>query len=207
MGQSKSLEDTEKYANRCLGIVPKEGEGDEGTPKSFRILYAVHEVLSPSSATNSVDNKENGRPTASSPSRFIGIINVRSLGGSHDLVLPPAYVDPTTINPSTLLLEFGYQFLPTSWSKGYATESVDAVLNALERAGRSTTGEPSFWLPYEKLYIRAIVNEENPASMRVMEKVGMQSLGTWEWTGEAVWLAGRWIEKSRIAIYGKYLIK
>ncbi|KAL9005119.1 MAG: hypothetical protein Q9188_002089 [Gyalolechia gomerana] len=54
----------------------------------------------------------------------------------------------------------------------------------------------SFWAPYPKLFVRAIVNEDNPASGRVMDKVGMEKKGVYHWTGKAVFLAGKWQEKT-----------
>ena len=125
---------------------------------------------------------------------------MRSLNGPTDLFIPAAYVDPGTQNPNTLSTELGYQFLPHAWGKGYATEAVGAVLNAVKDA-------LSFWAPYEKLYIRALVNELNPASQNVMKKLKWNNVGTWEWTGDKVFLGGEWITVSRICIYDKWLIE
>ncbi|KAH7396132.1 GNAT family acetyltransferase-like protein [Pyrenochaeta sp. MPI-SDFR-AT-0127] len=203
LGQAKTLEDTEKYARMCLDT-----EEENGKSNSYRMLYAVHEILSSASApNNNANNTDDSRHPNTSPSRFVGLINIKPIGGPNDLEIPAAHIDPTTLNPSTLVLEIGYQFLPVSWGKGYATESISAIFDALKRAAQPSTNESSYWLPYQNLYVRAIVNEENPASLRVMAKTGMQKTGIWEWTGEAVWLAGRWIDKSKIHIFGKYLIQ
>lgn len=64
---------------------------------------------------------------------------------------------------------------------------------------------PNFWAPFEKVYVRAIVNAENPASQRVMAKSGMTELGMYVWEGKAVWLAGRWTDRSDLHIYGSFL--
>ena len=79
-----------------------------------------------------------------------------------------------------MTLELAYQFLPVGWGQGFATESLEAVFAACKRA-------PSFWTPFETVHIRAIVNEGNPASLRVMEKTGMTKCGIYVWTGK-IWL-------------------
>lgn len=188
-GQSKSEEDTEKWLN---GVFPKADPLLEGTPdqpKRFRVYYAVHEL------------PQNSGQEEGAKGRFIGGIQLRSLGGPNDLVVPDANMPPaSSFTPSTLHLEIGYQFLEPAWGKGYATESVSA---AIEACGRALKTE--YFKPYDRLYVRAIVNEENPPSLRVMGKTkGMENLGVWEWEGEPVFLAGRWIEKSRICIFGGF---
>lgn len=90
--------------------------------------------------------------------------------------------------------------MPRAWGKGFATESVDAVLSALIRGA-------SFWQPYEKVYMRALVNEENPASLGVMRKLGLQGFGIWEYRGEPLFLGGKWSSVSRVYIFGSYLIE
>jgi hypothetical protein len=153
----------------------------------YRVLYAVHEIL-PSQET-----------------RFIGLITVRSLGGPNDAALPdhlfPTSTISTPASPSSVLtLELGYQFLPLAWSRGFATESLAAVFSGCRKA-------KSFWEPFKQVYMRAIVNAENPASLRVLSKGGMKELGVWEWTGEAVWLAGKWRERGDLHIWGMWLIE
>jgi RimJ/RimL family protein N-acetyltransferase len=95
-------------------------------------------------------------------------------------------------------VELGYLFLPWSWGKGFATEAVRAVLEEYRKAN-------SFWAPYKRVYVRAVVDSGNPESLRVLEKVGLEKRGTPEWEGERVWLAGRWRE-SRELVYGMYLV-
>jgi len=68
-------------------------------------------------------------------------------------------------------------------------------------------GAPSFWAPFEKLYVRAIVNGGNPASVRVMEKTGMIERGIYEWTGKPIFLGGQWEERSNLHIFGMHLLE
>ncbi|KAF2852050.1 GNAT family acetyltransferas-like protein [Plenodomus tracheiphilus IPT5] len=189
-GRSKSLEDTEKVIEK---ILPKQVTNND-EDKTFRIPYAVHELL-PTTNSNSGLAAQNDRP-----SRFIGLITLQSLE-SRDLVLPPhLFPDSTQSSPNVLTIEVGYQYLPVAWGKGYGTESVGAVFDACKRA-------PAFWNPYEKVFVRAIVNAENPASQRVMAKVGMPLLGIYEWNGEAIYIAGQWREKDELNVYGMFLVE
>jgi RimJ/RimL family protein N-acetyltransferase len=177
-GRSKTLEDTEKTIQNLLP-----------TPGRYRVTYAIHEI----DTTLDVSGEEH-------QARFIGTVSIRSLGGANDLALP-ADLFPSSISSSGVLsVEISYQFLPTAWSRGFATESVTAVLSACRQA-------KSFWAPFEGVYVRAIVNAENPASLGVMRKSGMGDLGLWQWTGEKVWLAGEWRDQSDLFIWGMWLIE
>ncbi|MCH9691158.1 MAG: GNAT family N-acetyltransferase [Gammaproteobacteria bacterium] len=63
--------------------------------------------------------------------------------------------------PSFEDLEFGWRFLQPSWGKGYATEAALHIKKIFSK------------LPEYK-YMSAIAEPENKASIRVMEKMGMQ---------------------------------
>jgi len=62
-------------------------------------------------------------------------------------------------------LTLGYALAPQAWGKGYATEAVEAMVEA------------AFSLT-PAVEINASVRVENPASRRVLEKVGFQFLAT-----------------------------
>lgn len=167
---------------------------------SRRVAYAVYNALEP------ISRSVEGEPHVEQeeqPTRFIGLITLKSLN-AESLVLPGDLTlpnDPTLSNiaaTSPLNLELAYLFLPSGWGKGYATESIKAALGSCKRA-------QSFWIPFRKLYIRAIVNELNPASVRVMEKTGMTKCGVYE-TVLAVFLAGEWRERHVLCIFGQYLL-
>jgi RimJ/RimL family protein N-acetyltransferase len=177
-GQSKTLEDTEKTIESVLP-----------TPGTYRVAYAIHEI----DPTSDADGEER-------PARFIGLIVVRSLGGANDLVLPAHLFPSSSFSSSVLNVEIGYSFLPTVWSRGFATESVTAVLSACRRA-------KDFWAPFERVYMCAIVNVENLASLGVMRKSGMGELGVWEWTGKEIWLAGKWRDKGYLCVWGMWLVE
>jgi RimJ/RimL family protein N-acetyltransferase len=152
--------------------------------KAHRIPYAVHE-----------------RVPHSPHSRFIGRVALRSLGSASDLAIPPSYFPATVSSPSTLVLELGYSFLHASWGRGFATEAVSAVLAACRGADRGV------WGACEKVYLRAVVNVENGASLGVVRKSGMEDLGAWIWEGEEMWFAGEWRERTELRIWGGWIVE
>lgn len=190
LGQAKSIEDTEKFARRCLPVVQEDGDG---ASKSYRVVYAIHEILESPTNSADVEGEKEEKPT-----RFIGLISLRSLG-PEDYFFPEKYGLAAALDPSVLSTELGYQFLPIAWGRGFATEAVDAVLKSLVRGAL-------FWEPYKRLYVRALVNEENPASLGVMRKLGLQNFGVWEYKGEPIFLGGKWTDTSRVFIFGRMLI-
>jgi RimJ/RimL family protein N-acetyltransferase len=128
---------------------------------------------------------------------FIGLVILKSLD-SHSLPLPEDLTLPAANTATALTAELAYMFLPTSWGKGYAAEAVKAVLESCKK-------DEELWAPFSEVYTRAIVNEGNPASMRVMAKVGMVERGVYEWRGEKIFLAGQWRTEDRLHIYGMHL--
>ena len=167
----------------------------EGT-RTYRVVYAVHEVLELTSG--SVEGASQPAEQGERPTEFIGLVTMKSLDAG-SLALPEDLTLPAATADTTLTVELAYSFLPIGWGKGYATESVQAVFESCKRA-------PIFWTPFSKLYVRAIVNAENPASSRVMDKTGMTKKGVYEWSGKAIFLAGKWRERDSLSIYGRYLL-
>lgn len=167
--------------------------------------YAVHEILEPDTSSEqpnpdsrSTDHNHNLAPTT----QFIGLVSILALG-------PKALPIPTDIIPSpaehakenTLQCEIAYSFLPKGWGKGYATEAVKAILLACRKVPHS------HWAPFDKIYVRAIVNDDNPKSLKVMKKTGFEPKGIYEWSGEPIWLAGRWQSTSRLHIFGQMAVE
>lgn len=151
----------------------------EGEAKVWKIPYAVHEVLE------------------SSESRFIGLVSLRSIA-DEETKEPPREGHASTA--TRLSLEIAYSFLPTAWGKGYATESISALLEACGRV------PAAYWAPYESVLVRAIVHHENVPSQRVMEKCGMGEPGVLEFEGGNYFIAGYWQSKHRLFVYGKNVV-
>ncbi|KIX06750.1 uncharacterized protein Z518_04726 [Rhinocladiella mackenziei CBS 650.93] len=189
-GQAKSIEDTEKVMK---GYLPT----NEGEEKTYRVVYAVHKVLE--SMSGSVEGEPQPAEQGKKSTEFIGLVNLKSLDAGN-LALPEDLTLPVAAATTTLTVELSYAFLPIGWGKGYATESVKAVFESCKSAR-------SFWTPFSKLYIRAIVNGSNPASLRVMDKTGMTKKGVYDWTGKAIFLAGEWRERGSLHIYGMHLLE
>ena len=171
---------------------------NEGVERTYRVTYAVHALVDPT-GTSIESETQPAEQGIDHSTRFIGLIVLASLGAG-SLPLPEDLTLPSAAAATILTLELGYLFLPIGWGKGYATESVSAVLTASRRAR-------SFWTPFTKLYVRAIVNDANPASQRVMEKSGMVNRGIYEWAGIPMFLAGEWTEQSTLHIFGMHLLE
>jgi RimJ/RimL family protein N-acetyltransferase len=129
--------------------------------------------------------------------QFIGLITLRSLSAA-ECTSHPRIGHAST--PTTLSLELAYMFLPSSWGYGYATESIKAMFEACARA------PADYWGQWEKVYVRAIVNDENGPSQRVMAKCAMDSSEVLEFAGGRFFIAGKWRTEHRLFIYGKSIV-
>jgi RimJ/RimL family protein N-acetyltransferase len=69
-------------------------------------------------------------------------------------------------------VELGYRLRPDMWGRGYATEGAAALLAA-------AVGRPDV----PRVYAHALLS--NPASIRVMEKIGMSYVRPWDYRGLA----------------------
>ena len=170
---------------------------NEGQENTYRVAYAVHKVLE--SMSGSVEGKSQPAKQGEKATEFIGLVTLKSLNAG-SLALPEDLTLSVAAATTTLTVELAYLFLPIGWGKGYATESLEAVFESCKRAR-------AFWTPFSKLYIRAIVNERNPASLRVMDKTGMTKRGVYNWTGKAIFLAGEWREQDSLHIFGMHLLE
>jgi RimJ/RimL family protein N-acetyltransferase len=67
-------------------------------------------------------------------------------------------------------IELGYRMRPDAWGHGYATEGAQALMAAALE-----------WPGIDRVYAHALLS--NPASIRVMDKIGMRHVGPWEYRG------------------------
>ncbi|KAF3039982.1 hypothetical protein E8E11_005559 [Didymella keratinophila] len=191
---SETLEDTEKVIGAFLpspaapasstSTTDPLSSASQPAKQAYRIAYGVHEKLPDDTF------------------RFIGLITIISLPDYH-LPLPPDLVIPNAQESTTLVTELAYSFLPCSWGRGYATESLSAVLDAVRSPASS-----AFWVPWESVWMRVIVNRRNPASLRVMRKFGGDGVvekGVYEWKGESIFIGGEWRTEDDLYIFGAWL--
>lgn len=104
----------------------------------------------------SYTNREKGwglwQVTVKDTAQFIGWILVRPMEYFSD-------------NPQWHNIELGWRFMQSEWGKGYGTEAADTIKNAI--ASRSDVTQ-----------ITAIAIEGNDASIKIMQKLGMQYVKT-----------------------------
>jgi RimJ/RimL family protein N-acetyltransferase len=180
-GASKTPEDTEKAVSRMLPSAP--------APTPHSLVFAVHERLATAAGADAV--------AAAADTRFVGLVKIVPTTAA-GLPLPPPFVPAAA--PTALVVELAYMFLPFAWGRGLATEAVGAVIGAAREAG---TG---FWAPWERVWVRVIVNGRNGPSARVMEKVGLRKMGVYKWEGERIWIGGEWMVKDDLSIFGDDLL-
>jgi RimJ/RimL family protein N-acetyltransferase len=175
-GAAKTPEDTEKAVSRLFPSAP--------APTPYSLVFAVHERLAADA-------------NAAADTRFVGLVKIVPTTTAGLPLLPP-FVPASA--PTTLVVELAYMFLPFAWGRGLATEAVGAVIRAAKEAGAG------FWAPWERVWIRVIVNGRNGPSARVMEKVGLRKMGVYKWEGERIWIGGEWMVKDDLSIFGDDLL-
>lgn len=82
------------------------------------------------------------------------------------LPLPRTGTDPGDFDARGPEIEIGYWVAKEAWGNGYATEAARAVLGWVTGGDGPGLGR-----------VLAVTNPENAASRRVLEKIGMRSLG------------------------------
>lgn len=145
-------------------------------------------------------NPSPGNNTNTQETNFIGLVSLASLTPGRNLPLPSNLVIPPEEEPTTLVVELAYSLLPHAWGKGYVTEALTAVLGACRGS--------EFWNPWQKVWMRVIVNGRNPASLRVMRKLGEHGVserGVYVWKGEKIFIGGEWRTEDDLYIFGGYL--
>jgi RimJ/RimL family protein N-acetyltransferase len=174
-------------------VVKNKLPDQENTSKQYCAPYIVH--LRDNENDITTESKVNSQ-TLDAVIGLVGIHTCRTYGipFPDHLTLSKALREPTG---ASLVMELGYQFLPTAWNKGYCTEAVRAIT-------KGYSGATEYWKPYQRVFLHVVVGEDNLASLSVLEKVGIPKLGVHEWDGDPIFLAGAYRD-CRVVVFGSYL--
>jgi RimJ/RimL family protein N-acetyltransferase len=163
----------------------------EGDMQKYRFCYVVHKLDLDESVGENDEAKKDSEKT-----RVIGLLSAHP---EQIFTLPESLTVPDGPETGILKLEIGYSFLPTAWGGGYATEALTATLDSLKNA-------TTFWAPFNKVYIQAVVSPNNPGSIRVLDKAGLKKVGVYEWEGERTFIGGA-LQENIVLVHGTWLIK
>jgi RimJ/RimL family protein N-acetyltransferase len=141
-------------------------------------------------------NMNEAQREGSEPGELIGRVNLSVLSPN---LPPPPPPSPSSLSCSQPLnfRSLGYAFRESAWGKGYASEASKALVDAYSASfvKRKESGEAFF--------IEAIWGRKNPASGKVLAKVGMKEVG-WKVVEESAFLGGEWQEPG-FWVWGMYL--
>ncbi|PSN71703.1 acyl-CoA N-acyltransferase [Corynespora cassiicola Philippines] len=130
------------------------------------------------------------------PGVLVGNIGLR-LQEEGPLLAPPSPPDEyLPVGEKKLNLRtMGYGYFKSAWGKGYATEAGRALVEVYKKSVGEKKSEEIF-------YIEARVHVDNPASIKVLEKVGFKEIGWKE--DNPVFLAGK-MRQGYGPIHGLYV--
>lgn len=134
--------------------------------------------------------------TSSSPGTHLGSIGLRRQASGP--TVPPLARKQGDEDKELDLRIVGYAYFKSAWGKGYATEAARGLLDAYAEAVREEKekGEKVF-------YVEAGVDEGNPGSWKVIEKLGFENVG-FKKEEERVWLGGAW-RQDGYWVFGMYV--
>ena len=186
-GVSTSLEHTQKVMGQ-IATVPDAAVARNDVP-NLRVMYLVYTRVEGKSDEQARESRD--------PERVIGICSLNNLKvygvpfGDHLHIVPKEIA----AHEKVLMLEAGWQLLPTVWGKGYCPEAVTAMLSSYHES-------TSRWNPpYQRVCFVAVVGEMNPRSQKVASKVGFTRLGIHEWEGDDTFLGGA-MQPPRAIVFG-----
>jgi RimJ/RimL family protein N-acetyltransferase len=114
--------------------------------------------------------------------------------------------DPPTSPKPIPFRVLGYAFFESAWGKGYATETISALMTSFKNLQSSARerakeeGKEEVWT-----FVKSEVDDGNPASSKVMDKLGFENMGKvvaedgkkiflgGQWRDPVCWVYGRWV--------------
>jgi RimJ/RimL family protein N-acetyltransferase len=168
VGTSKTIQDTQRSMARA---VPP-ADAIDGDKQKYRFSWVIHRKI-----VDPVSGEQDGHEKL----EVIGLISLRP---GQTIPLTESFSPPDGPTTGILKLELGYSFLPTVWRNGYATEAITGVLDSTKRFIKDL-------VPFQKVYVEAVVSPDNPGSWKALEKAGAKRVGLYEWDGERIVLAGK----------------
>jgi hypothetical protein len=186
-GTTKSIEETQERINNLL------------PPEDF-FRFGVYRKVTDMSSDVQV-NSENVREEKWEVFGLVFLSKAEPflpLPTSSSAAQSPTVIEESQL-PSVQVFTLGYMFLKDSWGFGYATEAVAGVLSEFRGIVSSAAGTTAA----TPMFVQAIVSPNNPASLRVMQKIGATNLGIKDWK-ERKFLAGAW-QDGKTVTFGMYL--
>ncbi|CAN9455638.1 unnamed protein product [Alternaria alternata] len=161
------------------------------SPGNDSMFYSVFATSTPSASTLESNDGEVGDETGLG--EHVGSVSLRLQPSGPSIPLPPPSSEHPHLSTESMRA-LGYAFFPSARGKGYATEAGHALLNAYaafvsSSSATQNNSQGGHWI--EKAYVEAAVDEDNPGSIKVLEKLGFKKLG-WKHEEEKVFLNGAW---------------
>ncbi|KAF2637418.1 acyl-CoA N-acyltransferase [Massarina eburnea CBS 473.64] len=158
----------------------------EHETKFASLTYAIFEKTSTQGSAHSL------------PGKLIGNIGLRAQSSGPTLPPFPAPFASSIKDVPLDLRSLGYQFFESAWGKGYATEAGKALVEAYRTAMKENMEGGK-----EVFYLEGCWDEDNPASRKVLSKLGFTEVG-WKEEHEKVFLGGQWRDGG-YWVWGLYL--
>lgn len=142
--------------------------------------------------------------TEENPGEHVGSVSLRLQLAGPALEPPSSFDDDVerqceqTNNAPINLRVMGYALFAKARGKGYVTEANQAILQEYARSVAEEKQKGK-----ERFYIEAAVDNKNPASRKVIERLGLKKVG-WKEEKDPIFLNGEWQDPG-YWVYGIYV--